>query len=134
MPEEATPPEVAEFIAKYISSLEQLEVIMAVSQDPARAWTVQDVFGIVQSNETSIGKRLAGFAMAGLLKTERTEPPQYRFAPPSPALHQAIAATTQFYRRRPVTTIELIFGRHKDATAPSDPAQTFADAFKFRKD
>jgi len=132
MPEEATPPEVAEFIAQYISSLEQLEVIMAVSQEPARAWTVADVYAVVQSNETSIGKRLAGFAAAGLLQVgERTEPPNYRFAPPSAALQDAVAATIQFYRLRPVTTIELIFGRAK---APTDPAQTFADAFKFRKD
>ncbi len=52
----------------------------------------------------------------------------YRFAPRSPALHDAVRALARAYNEKPVTLVTALYAR------PSDPAQAFADAFRLRPD
>lgn len=52
---------------------------------------------------------------------------RYRYAPGTPALRRAVEMLSAAYNQRPVTLVRLVYHR------PS-PAQTFADAFRLRKD
>jgi hypothetical protein len=129
MADATIPQPVASFIAKYISSLEQLEVIVLVSEAPLRTWTAREVFDLVLSSEASIANRLADFATKGVLTAVGTNgPPAYQFAPPTEEMRAAVALTVQFYRERPFQAIKAIF------KPQVDPVQAFADAFRFRKE
>jgi hypothetical protein len=52
---------------------------------------------------------------------------RYRYAPATPELRRAVELLTVAYNQRPVTLVRLVYHR------PS-PAQSFADAFRVRKE
>ena len=122
------PPAVRQFLARYISSVEQLEVLLLMHDQPHRAWSAADVYGIIRSSEASIAARLQSFTSEGFLAVENGSPPMYRYAPKSTDLKSAVSETATAYKTWRIRVVEAIF------TPPSDPVQSFADAFRLRKD
>jgi hypothetical protein len=114
------------FIREHIESVEQIEILALVRGAPEREWTAGAVEGVLRGSEQSIGHRLAQFARAGILAKVAEGDEAYRYEPKTAALDSAAAATVEAYRVRPVLLIESIYKR------PTDPAQSFADAFRFR--
>lgn len=55
------------------------------------------------------------------------DPPRYRFQPQTQELKQLVEDLAKLDAERPVTLINLIYGRLKDV-------QAFADAFKIKKE
>jgi DNA-binding IclR family transcriptional regulator len=113
------------FIATYVASVEQLEILCLLNQDPKRSWSVPEVFREIQSSERSVAECLELFRGCGLLARQDGG---YRFAPASPALGDTMARLCQAYHERRVSIVEMIYRR------PSDTLQDFIDAFKLRKD
>jgi hypothetical protein len=125
---EQLPSVVRELLARHIRSVEQLEVLLLLQGEPNRSWSAADVYAVIRSSESSIAQRLNVFTKEGFLAEEKGPPPSYRFAPRSGDLQAAVEATAAAYRTWRIRVVEAIFA------PPSDPVQSFADAFRLRKD
>lgn len=125
MTPEGIPEEVRRFIARYVGSLEQLEVLMLVSALPDRDWTVDNVFSVVQTNRALVQQRLDEFVKQGMmmLGSEGT----YRFAPASEQLAKDIHAVASFYKSSRHKVVEMIY------SPKTDDIRAFSDAFRFKK-
>ena len=119
--------EVKQFLRAHIQSLEQLEILALMRPDPERQWTAKAIYEVILSNERSIERRLQVFATAGLLTVTGDAPSLYRYAPRDASLDRAAQATLQAYKDRRVMVTETIF------RPDQDPAQSFADAFRFKQ-
>lgn len=119
--------ELSRFIARYIHSVEQLEILCLVSSNPAKSWSVGEVLHEVQSAEQSISSCLKKFQEDGFLVSRKKEG-MFQFSPTQPSLADSVRDLSKTYRERRVTIVEMIYKK------PSDPIQDFAEAFRFKKD
>lgn len=124
---EPLPTSVQQFLAKYIRSVEQLEVLLLLRNSPDRSWTSAEVYETVRSSRASVEERLESFVLLGFLGKDDGPPPTFRYAPKE-NLGAAADETANAYQKWRVRVIEAIF------TPAVDSAQRFADAFKVRKD
>lgn len=125
---EQLPPAVSQLLARYIRSVEQLEVLLLLHGQPHRSWSAADAYAVIRSSEGSIASRLDTFTKEGFLAQEKGPPPTYRYAPQTTDLRSAVDETAAAYKTWRIRVVEAIFA------PPSDPVQSFADAFKLRKD
>ena len=125
---DSLPAPVKQLLARHIQSVEQLEVLLLLRSQPQRAWTAAEVFEVIRSSQSSIATRLQTFTSQGFFVEENTSPPTYRFAPKDQNLQAAVDQTASAYQIWRVRVIEAIFAPE------ADPVQSFADAFKLRKD
>ncbi|CAN5626015.1 hypothetical protein BH20VER1_BH20VER1_26930 [soil metagenome] len=125
---ETLPPAVRQLLSRYIASVEQLEILLLLRGQPDRAWTCDQVYEVIRSSQASVAQRLQKFTADGFLREEPGPPRMFRYAPKDGDLAAALDETATVYQTWRLRVIEAIF-----APAP-DPVQTFADAFKLRKD
>jgi hypothetical protein len=121
------PSEVKQFVTKYITSLDQLEILLLVSALPDREWSADAVYKVVMSNPGVVAERLENLVKAGLLKCSGT-PPLYSYGPRTAELGNQVAALSAVYKTKRHKVIELIY------VQPADSIKAFADAFKFKQD
>jgi hypothetical protein len=119
--------EVKQFLRAHIQSLEQLEILSLMRPEPAREWTAKAIYEAILSSQRSIEGRLQAFVERGLLSASGDAPKSYRYAPRDAGLDRAVQLTLQAYKERRVMVTETIF------RPDQDPAQTFADAFRFKQ-
>ena len=124
MSEEGIPPEVRAFLTRQVHDLEQLEVLLLLSRQPDRRWTVRDLSQELRTSELSAGRAVEHLCKSGLCVAVNGA---YSFASAGTEA-RIIASLADVYRERRVAIIQLIFSR------PPDPLRDFADAFDFRKD
>jgi hypothetical protein len=128
MSSDTLPAPVKQLLSRHIRSVEQLEVLLLLRSQPQRAWTAAEVYDVIRSSQTSIAARLHAFASDGLAVEEQGSPPTFRFAPKDENTRSAVDQTAAAYQTWRIRVIEAIFAPE------ADPAQSFADAFKLRKD
>jgi hypothetical protein len=128
MADDAIPAEVRQFLARYIQTVEQLEILLLVSNDPGKCWTISEVYSVIRSSEASVAQRLETFTAAGFLQVLPGPPVTYQYQPVSGELRSAVAQTAVLYQNRRVRMVEAIF-----TSEELDPVQGFAAAFKLRK-
>lgn len=128
MSSDALPAPVRQLLSRHIQSVEQLEVLLLLRSQPERAWTAAEVYDIIRSSQSSIAARLQAFASEGFLLAEKGPSATFRFAPKDENIRTAVDQTATAYETWRVRVIEAIF------TPEVDPVQSFADAFKLRKD
>ena len=119
--------ELKEFIEQYLTSLEQLEILLLLYKEPDRPWTIDEVYKVTQTNHASVAERLKTLASSGLIMTEGTENPVFRFRPGPTELTRRISELQKAYTLSKYKVVEAIF------SAPHDQAQKFADSFKIRR-
>lgn len=128
MSADSLPAPVKQLLSRHIKSVEQLEVLLLLRSQPQRGWTATEVYDVIRSSQPSIQTRLQTFTAEGFLIEEKGPPQTFRFSPKDQTLHSAVDQTAAAYQTSRVRVIEAIF-------APEvDPVQSFADAFKLRKD
>ena len=120
------PSDLRRFIAKHISSVEQLEVLCLLSRKPDKSWTVPEVLREIQSSEKSVAECLETFRLNGL--AVGSPETGYRFAPAEEELVARTAELVKAYHERRVSVIETIYAK------PTDSIQDFAEAFRLRKE
>ena len=114
---------VRQFIARHIVSIEQLEILLLLREQRARAWSPAEVNDRIQSSLPSVSDRLEDLVRRGLLRRDDD-----RFRYDAPADQDAIIAELAAeYRDRRYTVIDLIFSKG------SDKLKVFADAFRVKK-
>lgn len=121
------PAAVRELIQQHIDSVEQLEVLLLLHDQPDRDWSAAEVSGELRTNERSTATRLADLTARGLVAEGATRE-LYRYAPRTHDLNAAVGGLAREYAVRRVSVITLIFAK------PLDRIRSFADAFRFRRD
>lgn len=128
MPEKDLPSPVKAFLYRYIRSVEHLEILGLMSSDRQPEWTVQEIYNVILSTKESVTAWLNELIGSGLVSVLPSgEGARYQYTPPND-LRSVVSQTVEAYRQRPVRVIETIYRRDRD------PAQGFADAFKFKND
>lgn len=116
---------VRQFISQNIESLAQLEALLLLLRETDRWWTAEDLAkALYISSEMSAVLLLdlarRGFATAGN--------PGYRYQAKDEATHHTIQELARIYQERRVAVITEIYSK------PLNKVQTFADAFRLRKE
>jgi hypothetical protein len=124
LPDPRIPHDVQQFLAEHVDSAEQLDALMLLRADPARAWTCealsQALFSVPQSTARTL-ERLAAHGFAAV------DGGAYRYAAP-PGDEPRLAALAEAYRADRAGVIKHLFAGRRD------PVRTLADAFRLRKD
>lgn len=128
MAEADIPDEVKRFLAEYIESLFQLEVLLLVEAHPQRAWTAEHVDRETRIGLESLKGLLAMFEKRGLLSVSNDGELSYRYQPVTKELDHAIKLLAVTYKERRVKVTSFIY------SSPLDEIRGFAEAFRIRRD
>jgi len=121
------PPNVAAFIAEHVRSVVELEGLLLLVHDVARPWTAAELAQTLRVDSRWIEQELFDLARRGLVTVREGAPAKYKFASGSP-LEATVRELEVIYGVRRVSVIALIYSK------PVDPIQSFADAFRLRKE
>jgi hypothetical protein len=126
---EPIPEDVKRFIETNIDSVDQLEILRVLGEDPRREWCGSALVQEVQTRSQTIGQHLSALQARGLLVIESQGSELCcRYGASNPELENMIGKLLRVYRERPVTMINLVY-----AKARRD-IQSFADAFRLKKE
>ena len=118
------PDEAQDLVARHIHSVAQLELLLYL-----RALGEVSVTAVSVGREQRIGADMASNLLADLAGRGFLEQTKDGFVyRPKPALGKAVDSLAGAYGTYRVTIINLIFSK------PSEGVQSFADAFRLRKD
>lgn len=130
---DSLPADVERFLADHIESVEAVNVLLLLFEQPARSWTADEVGRESRTNEFSADLHLRALSERALVQVSSSAPqPSYQA---NPTFARVVASVARTFRERRVAVITFIYSRPDDvAEKPTDPVQAFADAFKLRKD
>lgn len=124
---DAIPANVHQLISEHIRSIAQLELLVMLRREPDKQWTVEEVAKTLYTAVSMTEPLLESLRAGGFLIASTSPHLQYRYAPKTPELEQAVADLDRLYQERRVTIINLIY------SAPTEKLRNFADAFRLRK-
>jgi len=87
-----------------------LEILMLLTREPVRFWSVQEVNQIICSNESSVGARLQDLAKSGLLEVVPAGEEIFRLQPDCQDAPVLVEMDT-LYKSRRLAVIETIYSR-----------------------
>jgi hypothetical protein len=120
--------DVRAFIAEYIDSVEQLEILLLLRRTAPKEWSATAVSQELYISPESAARRLEEFHRAGICSMKQASPePLYWYNPNLREMDMTIGRLASTYEERRVRVINLIFSR------PVDHIRSFADAFRIRK-
>ena len=119
--------DVRKFIAEYLGSAEQLEVLLLLHAERGRDFTAAEVSERVYTVPAAALMRLDDLTSAGLLTSDGASNPRYRYAPTNPGMAERVDALAEAYRTDRVAVVRLIY------EVPRDPVRSLADAFRVRR-
>jgi hypothetical protein len=120
-------PTLLEFIHTCIPTYQVAEVLLALAAQPARDFTPDEVVAMMRPvviTAATVRKHLTVLTARGLL---RQHAGRFTYSP-SPDLEERTQELIRAYNEQPVTLVRAIY-RNEDSGI-----QSFADAFKLRKD
>jgi hypothetical protein len=119
---------VRRFVEGNIESLEQLEILRVLAEDPGREWNSAALAGEVQTHPHAVPLHLTVLSERGLLTvTRRGTDLVCRYGPQTADLEDLVQQLLQSYKERPVTMIKVVSSR------VSNPPRGFASAFRMGK-
>jgi hypothetical protein len=123
------PEEVKRFVEANIDSVDQLEILRVLGENPEKEWSAASLAREVQTQAQTIGTHLAALHGRGLLVLVTRGTDLFcRYGTGTPELESRMKHLLQVYRERPVTMINLVYARAKEVL------KTFAEAFRFKKE
>ncbi len=121
------PDEIRRFLEANIDSVEQLEILRLLGEDPQKDWAADVLAREVQLQPSAARPHLDALKDRGLITlTGQGAGLTARHGAATPELEAELARLLQVYRERPVTMINLVYARARDAL------KTFADAFRLK--
>ncbi len=120
--------DVKQFIDQNIESLAQLEALILMRQNPTSGWDAAKIAKALYIPPELAEALLAEFVRQGFIKPMPENQSQYCYGPADQALGQLIDRVAGAYHDRRVAIITLIYSK------PLNKVQTFADAFRLRKE
>jgi hypothetical protein len=123
------PDDVRQFLESRVDSVEQLEILRILGEDPAREWRDDEIGAQIQSTLEMTLADLTTLEVRGLLRCARREGRVFcSFGPHSTELGLQMRRLLELYQQRPVTMIRLVYVRKANAL------RDFSEAFKFKKE
>ncbi|MDZ4779106.1 MAG: hypothetical protein SGJ19_02505 [Planctomycetia bacterium] len=122
------PDDIRRFVHESFDSVVKLEILLLLRSTPGRAFTSDDVAGALQASRDMMHTPLRELAGRGLLRPDDANPSAYCYAPVDETLQAKVDAVAELYRVRRAAMVSLIYSQ------PVDRMQSFADAFKLRKE
>lgn len=126
VPEDSLSTEIINFLRINIKSIEQLEILAAMRREPLKEWSTSSLFREIRSNENSITNRLMELVARKIVLADTSGEGVYTYNAKDTELDHIIQAALDMYATRPAIVLETIY-------RPDNSMQTFADAFKIRK-
>lgn len=120
------PDDLLAFMGSAIKSVWTLELLLFLRRNASRSWTADELVRELRGSEFVVSQGLSELGAAGLVSPDGGE--TYRYAPAAPYLDGLVGRLEETYAARPSTVVRAIL------TAPNDKLQTFADAFKLRRE
>ncbi|MDF2441753.1 MAG: hypothetical protein JWN98_2737 [Abditibacteriota bacterium] len=117
---------VERFILENIPSVEQLEVLLLLSQSPDKEWSALEISRALYRQPESVATRLEALRDRGLLSVRQASDLLYRYSASAPQ-QEIVRNLDMAYQERKDAVIRLIFSR------PSDNLRAFSDAFRIRR-
>lgn len=118
----------ATLVARYITSVEQLEILLLLRRTCDRTWTAAAVAEELRTSEASAKNRLADLVAAGLVEVSTQSVAALRYAPSAAWKRAAVDELAALYAERPYYVIDMIFAK------PIANLYLYADAFRYGKD
>jgi hypothetical protein len=123
------PQDVKQFLDANIESVEQLEILRLLGENPEKEWNSTTLAQEAQTQAKTIASQLTHLQARCLLTTMlRGKEVFCRYGPSTPEIETRLQHLLQVYQQRPVTMINLVYARAQAAL------RTFADAFRLRKE
>jgi hypothetical protein len=126
---QSIPKEANRFIAEYITSVAQLELLLLLRTDQERAWTADHLARELRVDPAWAQLQLEAMAGTGLLKRGADPESGFQYGPGSPEVEHSLTVVAQAYIVNRVSIIELIYNK-----PGGENLRAFADAFRLRKD
>ena len=125
---ESFPDDVRQFLLNFIRSVEQLEILRVLGEEPDRIWSTEELQRIAQVPAAAILKNLDELAALGLLR-QMSAPPNstWQYGPQTDLLEGQVSRLLNVYRQRPVTMIRMVYDRTPTLL------REFSEAFRLRK-
>lgn len=108
-------------------SIEQIEIVLLLRNDPARSWTAPEVADALGTPPESTAMRLFLLASGGILAFEGAGVPRYHYACADPAGAARIDELADAWSQNRAAFTGIVDGSSRD------PLRSFADAFKLKK-
>ena len=119
--------EIIRFIQEHIKTVASLDILLLMYRNPTREWTAEGIAVDLRTNPITVRGFLDFFVEKGLIT--RIADNRYQYRASAAALDSNVAALAREYSMRPVTVVNTIYSAPGD-----DKLQSFADAFKLKKD
>lgn len=121
----ALPEHLVRFLHENIDRLETLDVLVILHADPSKSWRPSELSAHMRSSVLAAETALERLIGGGLVTREGDA---HVFRPRTKDLDEQVQELVTCYREKRTAVITAIFSR------PSRALQTFADAFKIKKD
>jgi hypothetical protein len=122
------PAEIAQFIDQQIESLAQLEALLLLRGEPERVWDATEIAKALYITPDMAGSLLADLARRGYAKVVPPSDARYSYRAMDAHVDRLIDQLASVYQDRRVAVISMIYSK------PLNKVQTFADAFRLRKE
>jgi hypothetical protein len=122
------PRRVLAFMAEHITSLDHLQLLIALIQSGDRWWDATSAARELGTTVGSARRALDHLAAHNLLDIRITADVRYQFRPGTQDLYDAAMDFADQYRTRPLPLLELVSGTSRRNV------RDFADAFRIRRD
>ena len=109
------PENVRKLIYESIDSVSMLEALIIISQSKERSWSAESLSLEMRSNPNSAANCLAHLTRIGVAEEDAKNQGEYRYAPKSKELAEAVAALPDLYQSMRHRMLELIFSPLKQA-------------------
>jgi hypothetical protein len=121
------PKDIREFVARYLPSVEHLEVFIVLQRNTTRSWSAPDMSTELRIPESTAENVLERLASDNLLDVKISNEILYRFNPATAALETSAALCADLYVRERIAMINLVMA------ATLGPMHDFAEAFRIKK-
>ena len=118
--------ELKDFIAGYFHSVVRLEVLLLLSEDRDKAWSVDAVDRKLNVSPNSAKTHLDELLARGLLTLVDGEE-RYRYQPSSDELNKMVSELSKAYATQRVAVLTMIFSK------PVDKVRLFTETFRMIK-
>ena len=125
MSENSLPVHVEAFVRRYIPTVAHLECLVRMVRSPTQQWSAGDMSVAIGVDEKRAREVLDDLKDHGFLSTDGHT---FQYAPNSTLVGDGAAALVAAYDRFPVQLIRIVYEPR------TNPARSFADAFRLRKD
>jgi hypothetical protein len=121
-------PHFRQFIDQNIQSVAQLEALILLRRESQRDWNAEEIGRALYIPPDLAATLLADFGRRGLAKVVVQPNVRYTYQIADAGVDQLISEIASAYQDRRVALISLIYSK------PLNKVQTFADAFRLRKE